>query len=136
MHLGADQQRRRTYSRRPVSVLEVGVPGRAVRLRVQSVSVIRPSSIADLLEPSGLSGGECRAIHDEAYRLMVGDRAIGVGQDEDEDGIKCVYVLDVRGNRYTVVRNAGAYLLLDPALGIIEASKRFDDVLEVLRNAV
>ncbi len=100
------------------------------------MSVIRPPNMAETLSSSGLNDDECKAIHDEAYRLMVGDRAIGVGQDEDEDGINCVYVLDVHGNRYTVVRNAGAYLLLDPALGIIEASNRFDDVLEVLRDSV
>ena len=67
---------------------------------------------------------------------MVDGRALGVIQDEDEDGIKCVYVLDVHGNRYTVVRNAGAYLILDPGLEIIEVSRRFDDVLEALRNSL
>ncbi len=100
------------------------------------MSVVKPPVISEIFRRSGLSEFECKAFHEVAFRLMVDGRALGVGQDEDEDGIKCVYVLDVRGNRYTVVRNAGAYLLLDPALGIIEASKRFDDVLEVLRNAV
>ncbi len=98
--------------------------------------MIRPSTIADFLGSSGLSDVECNTIHDEAYRLMVLDRATGVGQYEYEDRITCVYVLDVHGNRYTVVRNAGAYLLLDPALGIIEMSKRFDDVLEMLKNSL
>ena len=105
-------------------------------MRVQSVSVIRPSSIADFPGSSGLSGGECKIIHDEAYRLMVDDRAMGVGQDEDDDGIKCVYVLDVHGNRYTVVRNAGAYLFLDPAFGIIAVNRRFDAVIEELRKSL
>ena len=60
------------------------------------MSVIRPPDIAELVGPSGLSDGECKAIHDEAYRLMIDDRALGVGQDEDDDGIKCVFVLDVK----------------------------------------
>ena len=107
-----------------------------MRLRVQSVSVVLPSTIADLLGSSGLSGGECKIIHDEAYRLMIDDRAMGVGQDEDEDGTKCVYVLDVHGNRFTVVRNAGAYLLLDPAFGIIAVNRRFDDVVAELRKSL
>ncbi len=47
-----------------------------------------------------------------------------------------VYVLDVHGNRYTVARNAGACLLLGPDLGIIEVSRRFDDVFEALRNSL
>lgn len=100
------------------------------------MSVIRPPDIAELVGPSGLSDGECKAIHDEAYRLMIDDRALGVGQDEDDDGIKCVFVLDVKGDRYTIARNVGAYLLIDPALGIIELSERFDDVLEALRSSL
>ena len=40
------------------------------------------------------------------------------------------------GDRYTVARNAGAYLLIDPALGIIELSRQLDDVLEALRNSL
>ncbi len=102
----------------------------------QSLSVVKPPVISEIFGRSGLSEFECKALHDEAYRLMVDGRALGVGEDEDEDGIKCVYVLDVHGNRYTVARNAGACLLLGPGLGIIEVSRRFDDVLEALRNSL
>ena len=98
------------------------------------MSVVKPPVISEIFGRSGLSEFECKALHDEAYRLMVDGRAMGVGQDEDEDGIKCVYVLDLHGNHYTVARNAAAYLLLGPGLGVIGVSRRFDDILEALRN--
>ncbi len=79
------------------------------------MSVVKPPVISEIFGRSGLSKFECKALHDEAYRLMVDGRALGIGQDEDED----VYVLDVYGNRYTVARNVGACLLLGPGLEII-----------------
>ncbi len=98
------------------------------------MSITKPPVISENFGRSGLSELECKALHDEAYRLMVDDRAAAVGQAEDDDGVKCVHVLDVHGDRYTVARNAGAYLLLDPGFRIIAVSKRFDDILEALRN--
>ncbi len=100
------------------------------------MSVIRPPSITELLGSSGLSDRECKAIHDEAYRLMVDGRSLGVGEEEHEGGFKIVFVLDIHGNRYTIARNVGAYLLLDPAFGIIAVRRRFDDVVEELRNSL
>ncbi len=85
---------------------------------------------------SGLSDAESQALHDEAYRLMVDARVLGVGQQEDDDGITCVYILDMGGQRYTATRNAGAYVLLDPAMGIIAVSKRFDPILQALRDSL
>ena len=75
------------------------------------MSVVKPPVISEIFGRSGLCEFECKALHEAAYRLMVDGRALGVVQDEDEDGIKCVYVLDIHGNRYTVVRNAGTCLL-------------------------
>ncbi len=100
------------------------------------MSVVKPPVISEIFGRSCLSDFECKAVNDEAYRLMVDGRALGVGQDEDEGGIKCVFVLDVHGDRYTVVRNAGTCLLLGPGLEIIEVSRRFNDVLEALRNSL
>ncbi len=85
---------------------------------------------------SGLSDAESEALHDEAYRLMADARVLGVGQQEDDDGITCVYVLDKGGQRYTAARNAGAYLLLDPALRIVTISKQFDPILQALRDSL
>ena len=42
------------------------------------MSSIRPPIIAELLGSSGLSDDECKAIHDEAYRLMVDGRSLGL----------------------------------------------------------
>ena len=100
------------------------------------MSVIRPPSIAELLGSSGLSDDECKAIHDEAYRLMAEGRSLGVGEEEQEGGFKNVFILDVHGNRYTIARNAGTYLLLDPVFGIISVNRRFDDVIEELRKSL
>ncbi len=95
------------------------------------------TSVAAILHPaSGLSDAESEAFHDEAYRLMVDARVLGVGQQEDDDGITCVYVLDMGGQRYTAAPNAGAYVLLDPAMGIIAVSKRFDPILQALRDSL
>ena len=98
------------------------------------MSVVKPPVISEIFGRFGLSEFERKAVHEEAYRLMIDGRALGVGQDED--GIKCVYVLDVHGNRYTFARNAATYLLLGPGLGVIGVSRRFDDVLEALRNSL
>ncbi len=95
------------------------------------------TSVAAVSHPgSGLSDAESKALHDEAYRLMVDARVLGVGQQEDDDGITCVYILDMGGHRYTAARNAGAYLLLDPALGIVAISKQFDPILQALRDSL
>ncbi len=51
-------------------------------------------------------------------------------------GIMCVYVLDKGGQRYTAAWNAGAYLLLDPALGIVAISKQFDRILQALKDSL
>ncbi len=100
------------------------------------MSVVKPPVISEIFGRSGLCEFECKAFHEVAFRLMVDGRALGVGQDEDVDGIRCVYVLDLHGNRYTVARNAEACLVLGPGLEIIEVSRRFDDVLEALRNSL
>ncbi len=99
------------------------------------MSVIRPPDIAELLRFAGLSDAECKAVHDEAYRLMVDGRSMGVGEEEHEAGVKTVFVLDVLGAGYTVARNAGAYLLVGPAQEFIAVSRRFDDILEAVRNS-
>ncbi len=100
------------------------------------MSVIRPPNVAELLPSSGLNDGECKAIHDEAYRLMVDGRSLGVGAEVHDGGQNIVFVLDVHGNRYTIMRDAGTYLLLDPALGVIAANTQFDAVVEELRNSL
>ena len=100
------------------------------------MSVIRPPNVAELLPSSGLNDGECKAIHDEAYRLMVDGRSLGVGAEVHDGGEKIVFVVDVHGNRYTITRDAGTYLLLDPALGIIAANAQFDVIVEELRNSL
>ncbi len=100
------------------------------------MSVIRPPNMAETLPSSGLNDDECKAIHDEAYRLMVEGRSLGVGAEVQDGGENIVFVLDVHGNRYTIARDAGTYLLLDPAFGIIAANRRFDDVIEELRNSL
>ncbi len=100
------------------------------------MSVIRPPNVAELSPSSGLNDGECKAIHDEAYRLMVDGRSLGVGQEEHDGGSRKVFVLDVHGNRYTITCDAGTYLLLDPELGIIAANREFDDIVEELRNSL
>ena len=100
------------------------------------MSVIRPPDIAELVGPSGLSDGECKAIHDEAYRLMVEGRSLGVGAELHDGDENSVFVLDVHGDRYTIAREFGTYLLLDPAFGIIAANKQFDDVIEELRSSL
>ena len=100
------------------------------------MSVIRPNSNVELLDSSGLTDDECKAVHDEAYRLMADGRSLGVGEEEQDGGIKNVFVLDVLGNRFTIARNVGAYFLLDPAFGIIAVAKFFDDVVEELRNSL
>jgi hypothetical protein len=100
------------------------------------VSVIRPPKIAELLWSAGLRDEERRAVHDEAYRLMIDGRSLGVGEEEREGGFTDVFVLDITGNRYTVTRNSGAYLLLDPALGVIAVNEHFDDVVEALRSSL
>ena len=95
------------------------------------------TSVAAILHPaSGLSDAEAKALHDEAYRLMVDERVLGVGQQEDDEGITCVYLLDMDGQRYTAARNAGAYVLLDPAMGIVAVSKQFDPILQALRDSL
>ncbi len=95
------------------------------------------TSVAAILHPaSGLSDAEAKALHDEAYRLMVDARVLGVGQQEDDEGITCVYLLDMDGQRYTAARNAGAYVLLDPAMGIVAVSKQFDPILQALRDSL
>ncbi len=100
------------------------------------MSVVRPPIIAESIGSSGLSDDESKAVHDEAYRLMVDGRSLGVGEEEYEDGLKCVFVLDIRGDRYLVARDAGAFLLVDPALGIIAENREFDAVLEELKNSI
>jgi hypothetical protein len=100
------------------------------------VSVVRTPAIAEFIGTSGLSDDESNAVHDEAYRLMVDGRSLGVGAEEYEDGLKFVFVLDIQGNRYLVVRDVGAYLLVDPALGIIAESGEFDQVLQELKNSI
>ena len=100
------------------------------------MSVVRPPIIAESIGSSGLSDDESKAVHDEAYRLMVDGRSLGVGEEEYEDGLKCVFVLDIQGNRYVVARDAGAYLLVDPALGIIAENRQFGDVLEELKKSI
>lgn len=100
------------------------------------MSVIRPPNVAELLPSSGLNDDECKAIHDEAYRLMVEGRALGVGAEVHDGDETVVFVLDVHGNRYTIVRDAGRYLLLDPAFGIIATNRQFHDVIEELRRSL
>ncbi len=85
---------------------------------------------------SGLSDAESEALHDEAYRLMADARVLGVGQEVDDDGITCVYLLDMDGQRYTAARNVGAYVLLDPAMGIVAVSNQFDPILQALRDSL
>lgn len=99
------------------------------------MSIIRPPSNVSPLDSSGLSDDEREAIHDVAYGLMADGRSLGVGEEED-DGAKNVFLLDIHGNRYTIARNVGAYLLLDPAFGIIAIGSRFDDVIEELRSCL
>ncbi len=106
------------------------------RLGDQRVSVIRPSNDVELLPSSGLNDGECKAIHDEAYRLMVDGRSLGVGAEVHDGGKNIVFVLDVHGNRYTIMRDAGTYLLFDPALGIIAANTQLDAIVEDLRTSL
>ena len=100
------------------------------------MSVVRPPKIAEFIGSTGLSKAESKALHDAAYRLMVDGRSLGVGEEEYDDGVLCVFVLDIRGDRYLVARDAGAYLLVDPALGIIAENHEFDVVLEELKNAI
>ena len=100
------------------------------------MSVIRPPIVAELVGTSGLSDGECKAVHDEAYRLMADGRSLGVGEEELDDGHRNVFVLDVQGNRFTITRNVGAYLLLDPAFGIIAVSRLFNEVVRELENSL
>ena len=95
------------------------------------MSVIRPPNVAELLPSSGLNDDEC-----EAYRLMVEGRALGVGAEVHDGDETVVFVLDVHGNRYTIVRDAGRYLLLDPAFGIIATNRQFHDVIEELRRSL
>jgi hypothetical protein len=98
------------------------------------VSVIHPPDTADTKSLSGLSEGECAALHGEAYRLMVDGRSLGVGAEVQDNGDKMVFVLDGHGNRFTVTRNAGAYLILDPAFGIIAVFVQFSDAMEELAS--
>ncbi len=100
------------------------------------MSVIRPPNNVNCLDSSGLSDDECKAIYDEAYRFMADGRSLGIGEEHQDGGIKVVFVLDLHGNRYTISRNVGAYLLLDPAFGIIAVRSRFDDVVEELRKSL
>ncbi len=102
--------------------------------RVYKITANGPLSV--VRQESGLSDTESEALHDEAYRLMVDARVLGVGRQEDDDGITCVYILDMGGHRYTAARNAGAYLLLDPALRIVTISKQFDPILQALRDSL
>ena len=67
---------------------------------------------------------------------MVDGRSLGVGAEEQDNGNKMVFVLDGFGNRYTVTRNAGAYLILDPAFGIIAAFHALDEIVEELKNCL
>ena len=100
------------------------------------MSVIRSNSNVELLGSTGLSEEECKAVHEEAYRLMADGRSLGVGEEEQDGGFKNVFVLDVLGNRFTVARNVGAYLLMDPAFGIIAVAKLFDEIVEELRHCL
>ncbi len=100
------------------------------------MSLIHPPKLAETLPSSGLNDDECKAIHDEAYRLMVDGRSLGVGAEVHDGGENIVFVLDVHGNRYTIARQFGTYVLLDPAFGIIAANRRFDDVIEELRSSL
>ena len=100
------------------------------------MSVIRPSNAAEQLTSSGLSDDECTAIHDAAYRLMVDGRSLGVGSEFQDGIVKMIFVLDVQGNRYTITRNAGTYLLLDPAFGIIAVFNQFKEVVEELKSSL
>ncbi len=100
------------------------------------MSAIRPPNNVEVLGSAGLSDDECKAIHDEAYRLMADGRSLGVGEEELDDGHRNVFVLDVRGNRFTIARNVDVYLLLDPAFGIIAVARWFDDVVRELRNSL
>ena len=67
---------------------------------------------------------------------MADGRSLGIGQEEEDIGFKNVFVLDALGNRYTIARNVGAYLLLDPAYGIIVMANTFEDVVQELRNSL
>ena len=100
------------------------------------MSVTRPPNMAETLPSSGLNDDECKAIHDEAYRLIVEGRSLGVGAELHDGDENSVFVLDVHGNRYTIARESGTYLLLDPAFGIIAANKQLDDVIEELRSSL
>ena len=100
------------------------------------VSFIHPPSVADPQGSLGLSDDECQAIHDQAYRLMADGLSLGIGVGEQDGGFKMVFVLDIRGDRYTIARGADTYVLFDPALGIIASNSRLDDVLGELRNSM
>ena len=98
-----------------------------------------PFYAAHALDAYGEEGVEVRlktASSPAATASGLDARVLGVGQEEDDDGITCVYVLDKGGQRYTAARNAGAYLLLDPALGIVAISKQFDRILQALKESL
>ena len=100
------------------------------------MSVIHPLNADELHSTSGLTDGECTAIHNEAYRLMVDGRSLGVGAEVQDNGDKMIFVIDVQGNRYSITRNAGAYILLDPAFGIIAAFAQFHEIMDELKNSL
>ena len=100
------------------------------------MSVVRSPNNVECLDSTGLSDDECGVIRGEAYRLMADGRSLGIGEELIEDGAKSVFVLDGHGNRYTVARNVGAYLLLDPAFGVISVRRQFAEIVQDLRTSI
>lgn len=82
----------------------------------------------------GLTKQECDAIEHEAFRLMVQNRVIAVGHQEDEVRGVSILIYCEKGRAHVIGRCHDAYHVLDPDQIPLTVSRSFGRVLNMVRS--
>ncbi len=82
----------------------------------------------------GLTKQECDAVEQEAFRLMVQDRVIAVGHQEDEARGRSMLIFCEQGRAHFIGHCHDAYHVLDPDQIPLMVSRSFGRVLNIVRS--
>ena len=82
----------------------------------------------------GLTKQECDAVQQEAFRLMVQNRVIAVGHQEDEARGVSMLIFCEQGRAHFIGHCLDAYHVLDPDQIPLMVSRSFGRVLKLVKS--
>jgi len=82
----------------------------------------------------GLSDDESHMIEQEAFRLLIQDRAICVGRQLDDDFGVNIKIFGETNRWHTIGRRHGAYYILDPDQNVLVECESFIRLLKMVQT--